>query len=88
MSRKTGRRLGGFFLLVLLAAAIGAGLLWQRYTRFADAPMAGLEEGDSVVVESGDSLPIVVRKLREVGVSAGDPVEWRALARLHSAHRR
>ena len=81
MSRKTGRRLGGFFLLILLAAAIGAGLLWQRYTRFADAPMAGLEQGDSVVVESGDSLPTVVRKLREAGVSAGDPVEWRALAR-------
>ncbi len=81
MSRKTGRRLGGFFLFVLLLAAVGGGLLWQRYTSFADAPMAGLEEGDSVVVAPGDSLPIVVRKLREAGVRSGELVEWRALAR-------
>jgi UPF0755 protein len=80
VSRKAKRRFGGLFLLVLLAAAVGAGLLWQRYTRFADAPMAGLEQGGSVVVESGDSLPTVVRKLREAGIRTGELVEWRALA--------
>lgn len=81
MSRKSGRRLGGFlFVLLLIAAGVGA-YLWHRYTSFADAPLAGLEPGESLVVERGDSLPSVVRKLREAGVRQGDLIEWRALAR-------
>lgn len=81
MSRKSGRRLGGFlFVLLLIAAGVGA-YLWQRYTSFADAPLAGLEAGESLVVERGDSLPAIVRKLREAGVHQGELVEWRALAR-------
>jgi len=73
--------MGGFlFVLLLIAAGVGA-YLWQRYTSFADAPLAGLEAGESLVVERGDSLPAIVRKLREAGVNQGDLVEWRALAR-------
>ena len=54
MSRKSGRRLGGFlFVLLLIAAGVGA-YLWHRYTSFADAPLAGLEPGESLVVERGD----------------------------------
>ncbi|MFP7723748.1 endolytic transglycosylase MltG [Lysobacter sp. A3-1-A15] len=56
-------------------------MLWQRYSGFADAPMAGFEDGASVVVQSGDSLPVVVRKLREAGVTTGEEIEWRVLAR-------
>jgi UPF0755 protein len=81
VSRKSGRRLGGFaFLLLLIAFGVGA-YLWQRYTSFADAPLAGLETGESLVVEPGDSLPVIVRKLREAGVRQGDLLEWRALAK-------
>ena len=81
MSRKSGRRLGGLFVLLLLAA-LGAGLwLWQRYTSFADAPLPGIEPGQTLVVEPGDSLPAVVRKLRADGVTTGDLLQWRTLAR-------
>ncbi len=81
MSRKSGRRLGGLFLL-LLVAVLGAGLwLWQRYTSFADAPLPGIEPGQTLVVEPGDSLPAIVRKLRSAGVATGDTLQWRALAK-------
>ncbi len=86
MSRKSGRRIfgrvsGGAILLLLLVAALAAGWLWHRYTSFADAPMAGIEAGETLVVARGDSLPVVVRKLRETGIRSGDALEWRALAK-------
>jgi UPF0755 protein len=81
VSRKPKRRLGGFLFLLMLVAA-GAGFwAWQRYTSFAYRPMAGIETGASVVVESGDSLPIVLRKLRAAGIETGESIEWRVLAR-------
>ena len=81
MSRKSGRRFRGFFILLLLVA-IGAGAwFWQRYTSFADAPLSGLDAGETLLVEKGDSLPTVVRKLREAGVEQGELIEWRALAK-------
>ena len=67
-------------LLVAIAAAGGA-WLWQRYTGFADRPIAGLQAGDTVQVASGDSFPGVLRKLRAAGVEQGEDLEWRALAR-------
>ncbi|GAA5079573.1 endolytic transglycosylase MltG [Lysobacter panacisoli] len=81
MSRKSGRRFGGFLFLLLLAAAGTGFWLWQRYTSFADASLTGLEPGQTVVVEPGDSLPAVVRKLRASGVRGGELLEWRALAK-------
>jgi len=81
VSRKPKRRLGGFLFLFMLVAA-GAGFwAWQRYTSFAYRPMAGIETGASVVVEAGDSLPIVLRKLRAAGIETGESIEWRVLAR-------
>lgn len=81
MSRKSGRRFRGFFILLLLVA-IGAGAwFWQRYTSFADAPLSGLDAGETLLVEKGDSLPVVVRKLRAAGVEQGELIEWRALAK-------
>lgn len=76
-------------LLVLAAAALAAGWWgWQRYTAFTDAPLDGLADGAAVMVERGDSLPAVVRKLREAGVEAGDDLEWRLLARQLGADSR
>jgi UPF0755 protein len=81
VSRKPKRRFGGFLFLFMLVAA-GAGFwAWQRYTSFAYRPMAGIETGASVVVEAGDSLPIVLRKLRAAGIETGESIEWRVLAR-------
>jgi UPF0755 protein len=81
VSRKPKRRFGGFFLL-LLVIAVGAGYwAWERYTSFAYRPLPGLEAGASIVVESGDSLPTVLRKLRDAGVETGEPIQWRVLAR-------
>ena len=81
MTRPRKRRFGFVFLLLLVAAAAAAFVLWQRYAGFADAPISGFEDGASVVVQSGDSLPVVVRKLREAGVTTGEEIEWRVLAR-------
>lgn len=79
MSRK--RRLGVFFVLSALLAGAAAYVLWQRYTGFADAPVAGIEAGESLLVERGDSFPLVLRKLRAAGVRDGQDVEWQLLAR-------
>lgn len=79
MSRK--RRLGVFFVLSALLAGAAAYVLWQRYTGFADTPVAGIEAGESLVVERGDSFPLVLRKLRAAGVQDGQDVEWQLLAR-------
>ena len=81
MSRKRKRRFATlFFLILMVIAGASAFWLWQRYTGFADAPLSGIEAGESVIVESGDSLPVVLRKLRETGVGNGEAIEWRALA--------
>ncbi len=81
MSRKPKRRFGGFLFLIMLVAAGTGFWAWQRYTSFAYRPMAGIETGASVVVEAGDSLPIVLRKLRAAGIETGESIEWRVLAR-------
>ncbi len=82
-SKSGASKFGAIALLLLTIAILAAGaVLWgyQRYTRFADAPIADIEAGESVTVESGDSLPIVVRKLRALGANGSD-LEWRALGR-------
>ena len=81
MTRKRKRHFGVLFLLLMMVAGASAFWVWQRYTGFADAPLSGIEAGESVVIEPGDSLPVVLRKLRESGVSDGEVVEWRVLAR-------
>jgi UPF0755 protein len=86
VSRKPKRRFGGIFFLLLLIVAGTGFLAWQHYSSFANRPLPGIATGSSVVVERGDSLPVVLRKLREAGVETGEPIEWRALAhQLHAA---
>ncbi len=79
MSRK--RRIGVFFVLSALLAGAAAYVLWQRYAGFADTPVAGIEAGESLQIERGDSFPQVLRKLRAVGVRDGRDIEWQLLAR-------
>lgn len=81
MTRKSKRRFGALFLLLMMAAGASAFWVWQRYSGFADAPLAGIEAGESVVIEPGDSLPVVLGKLREAGIQDGEVLEWRLLAR-------
>ena len=87
MSRRRTRRgkAGGFFrrtlLLLLVAALAMGGWYWQRYRSFADAPLAGVEAGTSLVVARGDSLASVLRKLQDAGIAPGDRLQWQLLAR-------
>ena len=87
MSRRRARhaKSGGFFrrafLLLLVAALVVGGWYWQRYRSFADAPLAGIEAGDSLVVERGDSLASVLRKLDADDIKIGDRLQWQVLAR-------
>src|SRR5690606_31466108 len=62
-------------------AAVAGSWAWQRYHSFADAPLAGLQQGDSVVIQRGDSFPTVIANLRTAGVREGEQLEWRLLAR-------
>jgi UPF0755 protein len=69
-----------FVVTALLAGALG---YWgfDRYLGFADAPLAGLQPGQTLLVEPGDSLPTVLRKLNAVGASNVEKLQWQALAR-------
>ncbi len=83
-TRKKKSRLGMLALLFLslIVVAVGAFgfLAYQRYLGFADAAMTGIEDGETLIVGPGDTLPKVLRKLRALGVESHD-FEWRALAR-------
>ncbi|TBR06637.1 MAG: endolytic transglycosylase MltG [Lysobacter sp.] len=68
-------------MLLLLALAAALGGIFYRYSTFADAPLAGVKPGTTILVRQGDSLPVVLRKLREAGVTGGQAIEWTALAR-------
>jgi len=68
---------------VVSALLVGAIAYWgyQRYTGFADAPLTGIEAGESIVVEPGDSFVAVLGKLRKAGIASGHDLEWQALAK-------
>ncbi|MDH5821390.1 endolytic transglycosylase MltG [Luteimonas sp. RD2P54] len=72
-----------FALFVVSALAAGALAAWgyARYQAFVDGPLSGVEAGDSVFVEAGDSFPRVLEKLRQAGIRDGHALEWRLLAR-------
>lgn len=78
---RTGGWTGRLFLLVLAAAVLAGGWLWLGYRSFGDAPLAGIKAGDTLVVERGDSLDGVLRRLQANGVATGDRVRWQVLAR-------
>jgi UPF0755 protein len=79
--RKRKRRFGLLFIITaLLAGAFGYWTI-TRYLGFADTQMAGLDAGDTVLVQRGDSLVTVLGKLHAVGVPDGQELEWHALAR-------
>ena len=75
------RALGVLFVLSALLAGAAAYWLYDRYTGFADAPLSGIEAGDTLQVERGDSFRRVLGKLREGGVRDGHDLEWQLLAR-------
>ena len=70
-------------LIVVTVGALGV-VAYQRFLGFADAAIAGITPGDSVIVAPGDSLPKVLRKLGELGIETRD-LEWRALAKQMGA---
>ncbi len=82
------KRLIKIVLLIALVFAVGVGAIaffaWQRYEGFADAPMTGIEAGETLVVERGDSLPKVLRTLAAQGVEV-DALHWRLLAKSTGA---
>ena len=69
-----------FVVTALLAGALG---YWgfDRYRGFADTSLAGLQPGQTLLVEPGDSLPAVLRKLHAVGASNAEKLQWQVLAR-------
>jgi UPF0755 protein len=70
-------------VLLVLALLAGALAWWasDRYAGFANSPIAGLEQGGSLVLAPGDSLAAMLRKLHAAGAAGGHDTEWRLLAR-------
>lgn len=84
MSQPRKRMRPVLMLLFVLSALVAGGVSYwavTQYLGFADAPIAGLEAGDSIVVEPGDSFAKVLGKLDDVGVPDGQALQWQALAR-------
>src|SRR5690606_4250541 len=72
---------GLFFVVSALLAGLLAYMAYARYQGFAHGPLSGIEEGDTLLVERGDSFLRVLDKLREAGVRDGHRTEWQLLAR-------
>lgn len=86
MSSRPKRSFGRFVLRLFFAASalvVGAAGYWlvARYLPFADAPIAGIERGDAVMIERGDSFAAVLGKLHRAGVPDEHDLEWQVLAR-------
>ncbi|MEO5629584.1 MAG: endolytic transglycosylase MltG [Thermomonas sp.] len=85
MSSRSSNAAGGAskrFLLLLAVVALVAGIwTWQRYQGFANAPLAGNDRGDFLLVARGDSLDSVLRTLQAQGIRTGESVQWKLLAR-------
>lgn len=90
MTEPVKRRRGIGLILALSALLIGgaAYFLYDRYTRFADAPLAAMGDARTLVVARGDSFQRVLTRLRDAGVVEGHELEWRALARQLGADAR
>ncbi|KFN47516.1 endolytic transglycosylase MltG [Arenimonas metalli] len=74
------RALKAVFALLLLAGVAVGGWLWQQYRGFADTPIALAGTERILVVERGDGFQDILGKLRELGVTEGHDLEWKALA--------
>lgn len=74
----------GLFSVVAIGVVF-AGVSWvlyDRYQRFQETELNLPQEGEVVMVEPGDSLTTVIRKLEAAGATEMD-WRWRLLARLH-----
>ena len=82
MSRRKQRgRVRIFLALLAVLGAFAAYTAWHHYHAFAGGPMAGIEDGETIVVRQGDSFAAVLDTLRDAGVGDGHDLEWQLLAR-------
>ncbi len=72
-------------LILLLAVLAAAAWYWERFQAFADAPLPGIPADAALVVARGDNLDKVLGKLQAQGVSPGDRLYWKLLARQTGA---
>lgn len=66
--------------LILVAAAVAAGVLWHDYSRFVAAPLAVQGQEQTVEVARGTGFKQIVHTLREQKFSAAPALYWRVLA--------
>lgn len=74
------RVLKALVALTLLAVVAFGGWAWQRYSGFADTPIALAGSERIVSVERGDGFQDILDKLRAAGVDEGHDLEWKVLA--------
>ncbi len=74
------RVLKALVALTLLAVVAFGGWAWQRYSGFADTPIALAGSERIISVERGDGFQDILDKLRAAGVDEGHDLEWKVLA--------
>jgi UPF0755 protein len=67
--------------IVVLGVLGVAAYLYLGYRNFTDEPLAGVVEPTSVDVSLGMNLPVIVAVMAQQGLTPGDPLYWRVLAR-------
>ena len=81
MAKSSSHRvLKALVALTLLAVVAFGGWAWQRYSGFADTPIALAGSERIVAVERGDGFQDILDKLRAAGVAEGHDLEWKVLA--------
>jgi UPF0755 protein len=76
---------GGARVLILLGViafviVVAAGVAWQEFNRFADAPMAVRKDASALLIPHGSSFRKIVDQLQARHLSAAPYLFWRALA--------
>lgn len=70
------------FTLVIIVLAVALGLLWQRTQGFADRPLQLDDNEHVLLVKPGDGFNAVLAKVRRLGITQGNDLEWKALATM------
>ena len=70
------------FVLVIAFIAVLLGVFWQRTQGFADHSLQLDDSEHVLLVEPGDGFNSVLAKVRKLGISQGNDLEWKALASL------
>ena len=69
-----------FFAALAIVSVFALGFFWQRAVVFSERPLVLDAQLHVLLVEPGDGFNTVLAKIRQLGVSQGNDLEWKVLA--------